>query len=109
MARFQIRTDDETEFAIKKSAKAHGTTKSAEARNLITEAIEQRAFAERLLARIQEEHFQFEEKLFQRLSEAQRAFEERILATLETALKPEHIEQLVATVTDKKHELFRGF
>lgn len=109
MPRFQIRTDDETEFAIKKSAKAHGTTKSAETRNLITEAIERRAFAERLLARIQEEHFQFEEKFFQRLSDTQRAFEERILAAIEAALKPEHIEQLVATVIDKKHELFSGF
>lgn len=105
----QVRVDDEIEYKIKRSAREHGTTKSAEVRNLIGEALDRRAAAERLLAQVQESHLLFEQRFFQRLTDSQRAFEERLLATLETALKPEHIEQLVATVIDKKHELFRGF
>lgn len=107
----QVRVDDETEFKIRRSAKEHRTTQSAEVRNLIAQALEQRAFAERLLAQVREAHLQFEDRFFQRLSDTQRAFEERIWAGLNAALQttPSYVEKQVDAVIDKKIGLFRGF
>lgn len=106
----QVRVDDETEFKIRRSAKEHRTTQSAEVRSLITQALEQRAFAERLLAQVREAHLQFEDRFFQRVSDTQRAFEERMIAAVDMALRttPMPLEKAIEAAFDKVFNAYRG-